>query len=123
MERKGKKRRHGGRHRGCPRPNLFQPGESVEEETMEGELVEPLLQAEDGGGGAEGRVFPAVPMCVGERPADLVAAAWRGRERPAPGPAIEEAALTAVASQECPGRMMRIPDAAEARQGEGCSKA
>ncbi|KXH29899.1 hypothetical protein CNYM01_10208 [Colletotrichum nymphaeae SA-01] len=128
MERKGRKRRRGGRHRRCPRPNQFHPGEGggLEdmEETMEGELVEPLA-GEAGGGGGDcggevGRVYP--PAAVGdgeERPADRVAAVWGGWENPAAGPAVAEATPMHL----CPGQAreggVRVPGAAEVPRGEG----
>lgn len=127
MERKGKERRRGGRHRRCPRPNQFHPGEGGEledmEETMEGELVEPIAREADGGGGGGGgevgRVYPPAAVCGEERPADRVAAAWGGCDNPAAGPAVEEATPVLM----CPGQErageVRLPRAAEVPRREG----
>ncbi|KXH69175.1 hypothetical protein CSAL01_06001 [Colletotrichum salicis] len=118
MERKGRKRRRGGRHRRCPRPNQFHPGEGgvvEEEETMEGELVEPV--AREPGGGEQGRVYPpAVPVSGEARPANRVAAVWGGCNNPAAGAVTEEVIQVPM----CPGEVRpRLLDAAEVRRGEG----
>ncbi|KAK7445848.1 hypothetical protein Landi51_07775 [Colletotrichum acutatum] len=126
MERKGRKRRRGGRHRRCPRPNQFHPGEGEGledmEETMEGELVEPVEPGARGagGGGEVGRVYPPAAVCGEEvRPADRVAAVWGGFDNPAAGPAIEEATPVLL----CPGQArageVRLPGAVEVPRGEG----
>ncbi|KAF9877980.1 hypothetical protein CkaCkLH20_04556 [Colletotrichum karsti] len=78
VERKGERRRRGGRHVDCERPNRFHPAE-------DGEGGEELLDVDaDEGGEGEGeggeRVFPPVPPALpaGEvRPADEVAWNWR----------------------------------------------
>ncbi|UQC77079.1 uncharacterized protein CLUP02_02546 [Colletotrichum lupini] len=130
MESKGRKRRRGGRHRRCPRPNQFHPGEEggleVAEETMDGELVEPVAREVGGAGGCGdgrgevGRVYPpAAVRGQEERPADRVAAVWGGCENPAAGSAIEEATSVLL----CPGQAregeVRLPGAVEVPRGEG----
>ncbi|KAK1690013.1 hypothetical protein BDP55DRAFT_628537 [Colletotrichum godetiae] len=118
MERKGRKRRHGGRHRRCLRPNQFHPGEGgivEEEETMEGELVEPV--AREPGGGEQGRVYPtAAPVCGEERPANRVAAAWGDCNNPAAGAATEEAIWVPLSPGEVRPRLL---GAAEVPRDEG----
>lgn len=85
LEKEGKKRHKGGRHKACPRPNLFRTAGVIEAEgagimvERGDEAAEPGEREENEGGGGYrdgGRVHPAA---VGgdPRPADEVSAAWR----------------------------------------------
>ncbi|KAK1706905.1 hypothetical protein BDP67DRAFT_493878 [Colletotrichum lupini] len=107
-------------------PKGEEGGLEVAEETMDGELVEPVAREVGGAGGCGdgrgevGRVYPpAAVRGQEERPADRVAAVWGGCENPAAGSAIEEATSVLL----CPGQAregeVRLPGAVEVPRGEG----